>query len=333
MAHVPRQVGDANLMTTSGTYGVSASTANLPIASYGTLLAQHNSDIGTQIYTDYAANVTYTRTWSNNATAFTAWVEIGGGAGLHVSARFNETGSLHASYGVSSVVASDGNCQITFATAMIDVGYEVSGMCGGTDGSSTETFCNLRDIANYTTTSYHLRTVRAADNSDTKATGHTVANAFHPNMASIAEVRQPLSVDNVGVIENPDSTIRILNPATGWHVQECFDQIGVTGSIMDKSNVPDNVLLWDAWRLDSVNNTIYTDIAKAKEIVIGRVKGVVDKQLKAIRPSWEEAVDNDDTVWMDQIKADRKDIRTTLIAKISDINACTTVAEIEAYLP
>jgi hypothetical protein len=48
---------------------------------------------------------------------------------------------------------------------------------------------------------------------------------------------------------------------------------------------------------------------------------------------WEEAFDNDDTILMNQIKIDRADIRDELSDTIADINAATTVAEVESYLP
>ena len=137
----------------------------------------------------------------------------------------------------------------------------------------------------------------------------------------------------LGIIENLDGSIKILTPAEGFTVQEALDHAGETGYVVPRSNIPTNNLFFPAFRMDVPNNLVYIDIAVAKAIVIEENEKAVKKQFKAIRPSWEEAVDNDDTAWMDQIKADRKDIRTTLIAKISDINACTTIAEIEAYLP
>jgi len=138
---------------------------------------------------------------------------------------------------------------------------------------------------------------------------------------------------DIGIIERQDGGVDIVRPADGFTVQDNFDRMQTTGIIVDISAVPSTRIFRDAWVMNQAGTGVMIDLQKAKNIAIDRVKEIVDKQLKAIRPAWEEAVDNDDSVWMDQIKADRKDIRTTLIAKISDINACTTIAEIEAYLP
>ena len=138
---------------------------------------------------------------------------------------------------------------------------------------------------------------------------------------------------DIGIIERQDGGVDIVRPADGFTVQDNFDRMQQQGIVTDISNIPSTRVFRNAWVMNQISNGAVVDLAKAKGIAIDRVKEIVDKQLKAIRPSWEEAVDNDDSVWMDQIKADRKDIRATLISKISDINACTTVTEVESYLP
>jgi hypothetical protein len=162
MAEFPRQDGDANLMTSSGTYGVTSATANLPVAQYGTLLAQHNSDIGTQIYTDYHANVTYIRTWSNSATAFTAWKEIGGG-GARVVARCSFNGeaspiSIYGSYGVSGVTDNgSGDYTVNFSGSYS--GYTANWSVGD---EFDEYFGNISNA--YNSNSLRVRCLQVLDN-------------------------------------------------------------------------------------------------------------------------------------------------------------------------
>jgi len=137
----------------------------------------------------------------------------------------------------------------------------------------------------------------------------------------------------LGVIENQDGSIKLLTPAAGITVQEALEHIGEIGYVVPRSNIPTNNIFFNAYRMDVPNNLVHIDLAVAKDIVIGENERAAKMQITAIRPLWEEAVDNDDTVLMNQIKIDRKDIRDALADKIININAATTVAEVEAYLP
>jgi hypothetical protein len=138
---------------------------------------------------------------------------------------------------------------------------------------------------------------------------------------------------DIGIIERQNGGVDIVRPADGFTVQDNFDRMQTTGIIVDISAIPSTRIFRNAWVMNQAGTGVMIDLQKAKNIAIDRVKEIVDKQLKAIRPSWEEAVDNDDTVLMDQIKSDRRNIRSTLDAKIQNINNCTTVAEVESYLP
>ena len=138
---------------------------------------------------------------------------------------------------------------------------------------------------------------------------------------------------DIGIIERQDGGVDIVRPADGFTVQDNFDRMQATGIITDISAVPSTRTFRNAWVMNQAGTGVMIDLQKAKNIAIDRVKEIVDKQLKAIRPAWEEAVDNNDTILMNQIKSDRADIRNTLTNKINDINACTTAAEVESYLP
>jgi len=81
MGTVARQDGDANLMMTSGTYGVTAATLNIPVASHGTLLVQKNSDIGSQLFTESTTGKTWSRAWSAEGATFHPWIEVGASPG------------------------------------------------------------------------------------------------------------------------------------------------------------------------------------------------------------------------------------------------------------
>jgi len=340
MRSAGRVVIDCNDVLVTGSAGTSPVTTNLPagVGKFGTLLVQANVDVGSQIYIECAGEATsnrvFSRIWEDSGALWGDWTELGG-SGRNISVGFDAVGGILASVGVSSVISTTGNSQIFYSEPMINIEYYVTGAVGGAGGAGDddEDFFNLGGINDYTVDSCKVRSVHASDNSTTEEAALNIFRAYHPGMASVSEIREPLLTDDVGVIEDPDLTIRILNPAIGWQVQECFDLTGFTGNIMDRSNLPESTIFRSAWRLDSVANTIYIDVEKAKEIVIGENEKVTKLQLEALRPAFEEAYDTDDQFTLDLVKVDRQNIRNNLTIRIANINACTTAAQVEAYLP
>jgi hypothetical protein len=245
---------------------------------------------------------------------------------------FGGDGAIYSSLNIAGFVNnSSGSHTATFAAPMPDSNYislgggrYSSGDCS--DGNVVSTFNDLGvsqvDVC-----------TRKFDGDGGSAVASGWLRIVHPTATGV-HVAENAPIDtNVGVIKNPDSSIRIARAAKGYTVQDVLDRMQLTGVIMDSSNVPTSFLLRDAWRLNSATQIIYIDLPKAKEIAIEKNERVASRQLAEFRPAWEEAVDNDDTAQMAAIKSDRQNIRNTLAMKIDDINNCTTDTQIEAYLP
>ncbi len=137
----------------------------------------------------------------------------------------------------------------------------------------------------------------------------------------------------VGIIENPDRSIKIVVPALGFTVQDNFDRMGETGFIMDSINFPQEEAFRDAWVVDSAGTGIETDLERAKTITIKKVAKPYDKGITAISLEIEAAQDDGDPIEEGIQVTERKELRNEKRAKIVEIEACTTEAELAVLLP
>ncbi|RLB79046.1 MAG: hypothetical protein DRH06_00055 [Deltaproteobacteria bacterium] len=136
---------------------------------------------------------------------------------------------------------------------------------------------------------------------------------------------------NVGIIENPDFSIRVVHPAEGFTVQDNFDRIGATGFEMDTSMLPQTRTFRNAWVV-SGTSSVAVDLPKAKELAINVLIPPIEKAIAAIAVPLAEAQDDNDHPLEVALINDRKGLRVEKELKVQEILACATVAQLEALI-
>ena len=139
--------------------------------------------------------------------------------------------------------------------------------------------------------------------------------------------------DQIGVIENPDNSIKIVVPAEGFTVQENFDRIDEQGYIVDRTALPEPRAFRNAWEYDSVNQTIIVNMTKAKEMVRTANEDSTAKALNALQPALEAALDDDNVVAEQAVRDQRRSLRNSLSSKLFQIDSATTVQELVDLMP
>ncbi len=136
---------------------------------------------------------------------------------------------------------------------------------------------------------------------------------------------------NVGIIENLDGSIKVVNPAEGFTVQDNFDRMGETGFEIDRSELPDSRIFRNSWEV-SGGNSVTVNLSKAKEAATTVLSVPYDEDMKDIAAPLAEAQDNIDHPLEIALINDRKALRAAKELKMQEIADCTTVAELELLL-
>ena len=139
--------------------------------------------------------------------------------------------------------------------------------------------------------------------------------------------------DQIGVIENPDKSIKLVIPAEGFTVQFNFDRMGEQGVVLDRSALPTPNAFRNAWEYDSVNQTIVINLTKAKEMVRTANEASTAKALNALQPALEAAIDDDNVVAEQAVRDNRRTLRNALSAKLLQIDSATTAQELVDLMP
>ncbi len=138
---------------------------------------------------------------------------------------------------------------------------------------------------------------------------------------------------NVGIIENLDGSIKVVEPISPFTVQDNFDKMGETGFEIDSFALPDNRTFRNAWVVGGGGTLVTVNLTKAKQNAMEVLAKPFEELIAAIAIPLAEAQDNNDHPMENALIDDRKAARVSKELKMQEILACTTVTQLEALMP